>query len=340
MGALEKIIALVSTGQGDGNKKAPGPYQTGDLTIGNTDPYIQGPSSSGVDYHKEAREKDEANWTQEDRNLLYEHGRNRFNGIRDESNTDEVRDSLDPNWRNNHAKNNVRGNFNRKSFRSTLNLSRAADALNNKRHWIAGDIGARTNSEFGSTGIELPHSERWEPVETQEMRQMRANEAVDMQARMRDVNRQANLLDYPQELQRQADQSKFGLANLISTSDMNISNAMRNAAVNINMNLPAQQRFAQYMQMFANELALRTGDRKMQLVAKAFNEHNDALGQLYAQYYLGQSGFTRRDAANSQIIQELFGTYGNNPQMFNSMVSIMGLLGSLTTADIALGGIR
>ena len=336
-GILEQIAAMFST-EGSGDKPE-GPYAgTKDLHIGDPDKYAQDPTSSDVDLMPDAKHKDKEGWTDEDRGVIMDRGEGYYNGVRDRSNTDQVRDMSDPYWRNNHAMNNRRGNLNGKTYRSTLNLSRAADRLNNKMHWMATGSGTFTNGSIGNIAGQLPEGRRFEDIKTQEMRQMRANENVDMAARSRDVNRQANILDYPQELQRQADQNKFSLASLLNTSDVNISNAMRNSAVNINMNMPAANIFAQRMQNFANELALRTGDRKMQIVADAYNKHGDALGMLYAKYLLGQNGFTRRDAANSQYMKVLFDTYGNNPEMYNALVAATGWMSSMVLADTALGG--
>lgn len=116
-------------------------------------------------------------------------------------------------WDWNLAKNNPDGNLNGKKFTDTRNLSRLADALNNQRHLKLGNLGARTNSSFGSTQMQLPGTERWEPIETQEMRQMRANEDIDKQIRERQLNRAENIKDYPFNLQQMQDKSNVDYMN-------------------------------------------------------------------------------------------------------------------------------
>lgn len=118
-------------------------------------------------------------------------------------------------WNWNLGKNNPDGNLNNKAFSDTLLQSRLADALNNERHIKLGKLGYRTNSSFGSEASQLPGTERWEPIETQEMRQMRANEEMDKAARQRQVGRAQNIQDYPFTLQQAQDQ-----ANLTNMADL------------------------------------------------------------------------------------------------------------------------
>lgn len=135
-------------------------------------------------------------------------------------------------WDWNLAKNNPDGNLNGKKFTDTRNLSRLADALNNQRHLKLGNLGARTNSSFGSTQMQLPGTERWEPIETQEMRQMRANEDIDKQIRERQFNRAENIKDYPFNLQQMQDKSNVDYMNNLARDIQEIEKEIQSTDTN------------------------------------------------------------------------------------------------------------
>jgi hypothetical protein len=130
-------------------------------------------------------------------------------------------------WNWNLAKHNPNGNLNNRSFGKTLGLSRLADALNNQRHWRAAQIGRRTNSGFGTHEYTPGYSERWEPIETQEMRQMRADERTDEAQRNRQVNRAENVQDYPLELQKMTDQSRMRINEQVTSSLIDLERAFQ-----------------------------------------------------------------------------------------------------------------
>ena len=130
-------------------------------------------------------------------------------------------------WNWNLPKHNPNGNLNNRSFGKTLGLSRLADALNNQRHWRAAQIGRRTNSGFGTHEYTPGYSERWEPIETQEMRQMRANEHMDEAQRSRQINRAENVQDYPLELQKMSDQSRMRLNEQATSSLIELERAFQ-----------------------------------------------------------------------------------------------------------------
>lgn len=116
---------------------------------------------------------------------------------------DDFRSGLDPDWDKDHAK---MKQLNGRSFNKTLAYSRLADAYNNTRHLKATDIGRRT-LHYGATGTGADNagSERWQPIETQEMRQMRENEAINAKARGYDVDRQNRVKNYAYDLSRDID---------------------------------------------------------------------------------------------------------------------------------------
>ncbi len=138
-------------------------------------------------------------------------------------------------WDWNLAKNNPDGNLNGKKFTDTRNLSRLADALNNQRHLKLGNLGARVIDPSGSvnaTQMQLPGTERWEPIETQEMRQMRANEDIDKQIRERQLNRAENIKDYPFNLQQMQDKSNVDYMNNLARDIQEIEKEIQSTDTN------------------------------------------------------------------------------------------------------------
>lgn len=171
-------------------------------------------------------------------------------------------------WNYNLAKNNPNGNLNNRSFGRTLRQSRLADALNNQRHWKAAKIGRRTNSGFGTNEFQEGYSERWEPIETQEMRQMRANERLDETARQRQINRAENIQDYPLELQKRADQYKQQLAYYQSQTGIDLNRLIQKGIIDSEYTQSWNTYWNNYVTRFATELGLDVKDRVFQ---KAIN---------------------------------------------------------------------
>ena len=228
----------------------------------------------------------------------------------DKSNNDYTRTRIDPHWQESMGKNNYRGNLNNKSYAATLNLSRATDALNNMRHWDPGTTGRHTNSSFGSEQAQMGKSERWEPIETQETRQMRQNEKIEEQVRSRDAARQANVQDYALDLQKQMDNSNFALANMLHTSDVQIQTARRNAMQNANINMPLQTYLSQYLQYFNTELQMHAKDKALAKIIDVYVNQNAAVAQLAAQIYAANvtvpGGLSLAQAQLEKQIQQMF----------------------------------
>ena len=131
-------------------------------------------------------------------------------------------------WYNsNLAKNNPNGNLNNQSFDRTLDASRQADMLNNRQYWKAARIGHRTNSSFGSTGIIAGQAYKYEPVETQETRQMRANEELDLNARKLQQQLAADTQRYPLDMQRMFDEADKDMAKYVATTGVDINKHMQ-----------------------------------------------------------------------------------------------------------------
>lgn len=190
-------------------------------------------------YLVNAKSEDNLGYNDADREKIRQQSGKWIDEVRDNANTDATRNKMDPHWKDNHAKDNWRGNLNGKSYNSTLRLSRAADAMNNARHWDPGLGGRRTNSGFGTNEMTEAKSERWEPIETQEMRQMRANERMDEQQRTYDIKRAAGVLDYGMELEKLNSQQKAEIAKLITQEDLSVDQALRIVLGQTDMEMPA-----------------------------------------------------------------------------------------------------
>lgn len=186
-------------------------------------------------------------------------------------------------WKNNLAQNNQRGNLNRRSFDKTLAYSRMADAYNNRRHWNPGHIGRRTNSSFGSNELQRGYSERWEPINTQEMRQLRANETIDSYVRQQDATRQAAIENYPLELQKQADQYKLQLANYQARTGIDLNRMMQEGLYDMEYKQPWRSYWTNFVTKFARELDIDIKDR----VFRNILNMNYPFDQIYAYMQAG-----------------------------------------------------
>jgi hypothetical protein len=239
---------------------------------------------------------------------------------------------MDPQWQHNHGKGNYRGNLNNKSFEQTLNLSRAADALNNSRHWDPGTMGRTTNSKFGSQAAQMGKSERWEPIETQEMRQMRQNEEMEKQVRERDVKRQGDTQDYALDLQKKADEARFNMSQALNMSDKDVEQALRQAAINVNMNLPAQTRASQMITNFAEELKLYTDTTFGNYVVGVFNKCGPEVAQIIGSTRgVSSPGY---DAVLRSKIRQVAYSNTNDPMAAEAVVNLGT---ALTYANYGLG---
>lgn len=189
------------------------------------------PVSPKMDARNDAsktQKKAETQYTQDDAQADLDTHADRQTGVADEyTMSPEQWFKMYGYWNWNLPKHNPNGNLNNRSFGKTLGLSRLADALNNQRHWRAAQIGRRTNSGFGTHEYTPGYSERWEPIETQEMRQMRANERMDEVQRNRQIKRAEDVQDYPLELQKMSDQSRMRINEQVSSSLIDLERAFQ-----------------------------------------------------------------------------------------------------------------
>lgn len=144
----------------------------------------------------------------------------------------EDKTKLDPNINKNLAKPAIDKALNNKDFNNTLMLSRLADKLNNKLWWHAKGPGfANITTGGGMSGTDpnasIGKAERYPEVETEEMRQMKANRAIDAASRARDVDRQADVRDLANYLYKLSATDREEILKRIASGDIDITNAMR-----------------------------------------------------------------------------------------------------------------
>lgn len=167
-------------------------------------------------------------------------------------------------WDWNLAKDQPTGRLNEKSFQDTKQLSRLADALNNKLHWITGTSGYRTNSSFGTQEGERGKSERWEPIQTQEMRQMRADEQVDAATRARQMGLSASIQEYPLQIQKQMDNLQQQLTNTVSQTNLDLQRLMQASAWDAEYKGNWNAYWSNFMTKYTRELDADIKDRVLE----------------------------------------------------------------------------
>lgn len=227
-------------------------------------------------------------------------------------------------WNWDLAKNNPVGNLNNRSFNKTLYQSRLADALNNQRHWSAAKIGRRTNSSFGTNELQEGSSERWEPIETQETRQMRANEHLDELTRQRQINRSENIQDYPLELQKNADSLKQQLANYQAQTGIDLNRLVQKSIIDQEYSQSFQTYWQNLTTRFAKELDLNIKDR---IVQKAMNMQYP-WSQLYAYVQAGVQVPSELSAATEEYINQYVASFPPE-QQYKARILITGMANTM-----------
>lgn len=119
--------------------------------------------------------------------------------------------AIDEKYGQNFAKEGRYGNLNNKSYEDTLRLSREADAYNNKPiEKMHLGISYNPSAGQGVGGFETTGYER-PKIETQEMRQMRANERLDEIQRGLDVQLEHNITKLPYDAFVKTMDNKFDI---------------------------------------------------------------------------------------------------------------------------------
>lgn len=162
----------------------------------------------------------------------------------------------------NLAQNNPRGNLNQRSYDTTLRMSRLADAVNNRLHWNPGTASTiMTRNGPQTLGQGTGEVEKWEPIETQEMRQMRANERLDERAREAGVDLQSRIQAYPQEVQEQMDKALLSLRDYIARADDDFVSWFQKNVIQMEYNNSWQNYFNEVFRQYLVELDLDKGSR-------------------------------------------------------------------------------
>lgn len=210
----------------------------------------------------------------------------RLKGLRNAASSAEEKMSADPYYAGNHAKDSPLGNLNNRSYKRTLAMSRMADLLNSQRFYKAGDIGARTSK--GGGAINIGSWGRYEPVETEETRQMRADERLDEAQRERQIGRAENIKDWPQKLKEIDDNLDAAFANYQDKTGVDLSRDIQRAVYEV--------RYTNNQQLFNN--------RKHQVLLKVFGANfnkdlADAIQQMDTvtkEYFAQGLGWVSMDA--------------------------------------------
>lgn len=234
----------------------------------------------------------------------------------------------------NLGKENPRGNLNARTYESTLRMSRLADAVNNRLHWDPGTAATIMTANGPSTlGQGTGNVGKWEPMETQEMRQMRANERVDERARNAGVDLQSRIQAYPQDIQEAMDKSARDLRYYISQMDDQTIRNWQQTVLNTEYAGSWNNYFHEKLQEYLNELKLHTDSRIyrmleglapniQQQLAAIFGKHQfvpmseiqQYLMQLKLQYYnLPDSVLSPQEKAlTGQMIDDMIGILAND----------------------------
>lgn len=201
-----------------------------------------------------------------------------YQGVRRTPGTD-----LDEKYNQNFIKEGRYGNLNNKGFDETLRLSRQADAYNNepveKMH-----LGISYNPSAGqgvggfeTTGYERPN------IETQEMRQMRANERLDEMQRGLDVQLQHDITKLPYDAFVKALDKKFDIR--VSEADARRTFEQIRAVDRANQRLMKDQE--DFMKRYGAKFGMKLGQIMMELA-----KTNTLQAMVFSNYVLGYPAFT------------------------------------------------
>lgn len=187
--------------------------------------------------------------------------------------TGAVGNAADPYYQQNQAKNSKLGNLNNKSYDDTLRLSRFADTINNSLWWTKpSDIGNGAVGTSAYTAPQLNGLEKREPIETQEMRQMRANEQVDATARNYAADLQSKVFEMSYNAITQNRDTDNALAKQLGMSNIDIYKAMRQAVIDVDYRLPAQTYYTEVLNRYNSQLEMWMLGQKANLLAWAQHE--------------------------------------------------------------------
>ena len=161
----------------------------------------------------------------------------------------------------NLAKDNPRGNLNGASFGQTLRFSRLADMLNNRLRYVPSPQVTLGTPETGFVGDGGATLEKYPQIETQEMRQMRANERMDEVARRAGIDLQSRIQAYPQDLQEQRDKAMLGLEGEILSTENDLNRMWQKMVLEMEYAGSVENYFKKMFQRFLTDEELNKNDR-------------------------------------------------------------------------------
>ena len=171
----------------------------------------------------------------------------------------------------NLSKDDYQGNLNNADFMSTLNYSRMADMLNNKMYLTPSSIGART-AKRGSSGTGIDNIglgfQKGPQVETQEMRQMRANEKIDAERRAQDIRRQGAIQDRILNIQQNLDAGMVELGKKFAFSKEALASLIAQLVVNKEYGATYDQMLSRAYDVFAQNTRLYFEDKLARFIMK------------------------------------------------------------------------
>lgn len=147
------------------------------------------------------------------------------------------------------------GNLNGMSFAATRNLSRAADRLNNKQWWTTKGLMTTDSNGNVNTSAEWG-AYRKQPIETQEMRQMRMHEGLERQLISGDIARAQNVLNYNVEARKKRDELEYNTLAEYLKSNQQFASQIQNAMVQIKMIQPGSYQMQELYQQFMRAVGI------------------------------------------------------------------------------------
>lgn len=267
-----------------------------------------------------------------DKQYIAERAKDGGNAIRD-GYTDADKRRAYKNYDANLGAGSPRGNINQLNNDNTLTMSRAADAYNNATRWQPGLAGRRTNSSFGSNEMQANNFYK-DTIETQEMRQMRANERIDEQVRGYDAARQDRVDSHNMALQEKADELQFEMQQLLGRGDIDFGNAMRDMAMELEYGEVNRASIQKAVSRYLQAVALQDKTKIAKMAADIWNS-DPTLAQYYSMILTGTpmpSAYERvvnQHAAS--VVNDLIAQGANPEDLVKSVGTITSGVGAAAT---------
>lgn len=240
--------------------------------------YTEDERNEAIGIHKQRQQDVQGNWTQTAKNNVVP-------------------------WHSQHlGKNDPYGNLNDKSFQSTLNYSRLADRFNNHLDWEPSTVG-RTTYHLGSTEGTTGNAYRRQPIETQEMRQMRSNERITDNARMLQTGLQGAMNQYGLDLQRQSDTLQAQFGNQLGIGQDAINRALQQALITGEYVQPNSMEMQQKLQKFLQYLSFEVQTQRGGYMYNIYQQCGPVIAAYAMQAAFGVPGMNFEEVIRSDAIR-------------------------------------